>query len=81
MEERDNYVSNETQSNRNLLTLKYPIERGIITNWEDMEKIWIYIFNTLNATPAEHNVLLSECVLNPEPNRENMTEVIILLNS
>nr|6WK1_Y Chain Y, Actin, cytoplasmic 2 [Homo sapiens]6WK1_Z Chain Z, Actin, cytoplasmic 2 [Homo sapiens]6WK2_C Chain C, Actin, cytoplasmic 2 [Homo sapiens]6WK2_Y Chain Y, Actin, cytoplasmic 2 [Homo sapiens] len=21
-------------------TLKYPIEMGIVTNWDDMEKIW-----------------------------------------
>nr|6ICV_C Chain C, Actin, cytoplasmic 1 [Homo sapiens]6ICV_D Chain D, Actin, cytoplasmic 1 [Homo sapiens] len=21
-------------------TLKYPIEHGIVTNWDDMEKIW-----------------------------------------
>nr|6V63_Y Chain Y, Actin, cytoplasmic 1 [Homo sapiens]6V63_Z Chain Z, Actin, cytoplasmic 1 [Homo sapiens] len=21
-------------------TLKYPIEQGIVTNWDDMEKIW-----------------------------------------
>ena len=28
------------KSKRAILTLKYPIEHGIITNYEDMEKIW-----------------------------------------
>uniref|UniRef100_A0A3P9L210 Uncharacterized protein n=1 Tax=Oryzias latipes TaxID=8090 RepID=A0A3P9L210_ORYLA len=37
---RDSYVGNEAQSNRSLLTLKYPIEHGIITNWADMQKVF-----------------------------------------
>lgn len=27
-----------------MLTLKYPIEHGIVTNWDDMEKIWHHTF-------------------------------------
>ena len=36
---QDCYVGSHAQEKRSILTLKYPIERGIITNWDDMEKV------------------------------------------
>lgn len=42
---KDSYVGAEAQSKRDLLTLNYPIEHGIVTNWEDMEKV--YTYNTI----------------------------------
>jgi len=36
---RDFYVGDEAQSMRCILNLQYPINRGIITNWDDMEKV------------------------------------------
>ena len=39
------YVGDEAQSNRGMLALKHPIERGIVTNWDDMEKVSILSLN------------------------------------
>ena len=36
---KDVYIGYEAQRKRGILTLKYPVERGVITNWDDMEKV------------------------------------------
>merc|ERR1719285_1437390 len=39
MAQKDAYIGDEAQSKRGILKLTYPIEHGIITSWDDMEKI------------------------------------------
>ena len=55
--------------------MNYPIEHGIITDWKDMEQLWMHVFNELKVSPKEHPVLLTEAQLNPYQNRIRTAEI------
>lgn len=77
VESKSEYIGDEAQKMRGVLKLSYPIESGIVTEWEMMEKVWAYTFeNELRVDPSEHKVLLTEAPGNPKANREKMTNLM-----
>ncbi len=59
---------------RGVLKIESPIENGVVKNWEDMEKVWSYCFESmLRTNQEEHPVFMTESPLNPKQNRERMT--------
>ncbi|KXN68310.1 actin-2 [Conidiobolus coronatus NRRL 28638] len=72
----DTFIGNRAEELRGLLKLKYPIEHGVITDWDDMERIWSYMYTEeLKVIPEEHPVLVTEAPWNPRRMREKMAQV------
>lgn len=60
MENKGSFVGDEALAKRGVLSLKYPIEHGIINDWDDMSQIWHHCFyNELRVTPSEQPCMLT----------------------
>jgi actin-related protein len=71
------YVGADAQAKRGILKIQYPVEHGIVQDWDDMEKIWSHaFFKELRCEPHEHAVMLTEAALNPKANRERMAQIM-----
>ena len=52
-DKEDTLIGKKAQELRGLLKIKYPMEHGIVTDWEDMEKIWRHVYEKELGTPIE----------------------------
>ena len=58
---KDVYVGDQAKSKRGILTLRYPVEHRIVTNWDLMIDVWRHTFlQELQVVPADQPVLLTE---------------------
>eukprot|EP00741_Cyanophora_paradoxa_P024464 tig00022075_g23621.t1 len=74
---KDINVGDECSDLRHALEISYPVENGIIRNWEDMLYVFDYtFFDRLRIRPEECKVLLTEAPMNPKENREKLVRVM-----
>jgi actin-related protein 2 len=77
VELKDIMVGDKAAALRSFLDIKYPLDNGIIRNWEDMMHLYDYTFDEkLKITPGDCRIMLTEAPLNPKKNREKMVEVM-----
>ncbi|VDP67140.1 unnamed protein product [Schistosoma mattheei] len=78
LEVQDLMIGDEASELRQMLELSYPLENGIVRNWDDMIHLYDYIFGPkkMNIDPKHAKILLTEPPLNPLRNREKMVEVM-----
>lgn len=69
-------IGSSALNNRAVLKITYPIEKGIVNNWDDIETIYNYIFTEeLHVAPEEHKIMLTESSLTPKENREKFAQI------
>lgn len=74
---KTNYVGDEAQSRRGTLTLRCPIKRGCVDDWDEMEMVVHHTFyNELSVAPEEHPVLVIDSVCKSKANREKMCQIM-----
>jgi len=74
---KDIMVGDEASKLRTMLQITYPLDNGIVRNWEDMEYVWDYTFHEkLKVNTKECKIMLTEAPMNPNQNRKKMVEVM-----
>ncbi|KAJ3202223.1 Actin-2 [Dinochytrium kinnereticum] len=51
--EGDTFIGKKAQELRGLLRIRYPMEHGIVNNWDDMERIWQHVYTEELKTLSE----------------------------
>jgi len=74
---KDIMVGDEAARVRTMLQITYPLDAGIVRNWEDAGHLWDYTFNErLGIDPHDSKIMLTEPPLNPKKNREDMVSLM-----
>lgn len=73
----DFFIGHEAAAKAGSHRLSYPIQHGIVEDWDKMERMWQHcIYKYLRIEPEEHGFLLTEPPANPPENREYTAEIM-----
>lgn len=71
------YVGDEAKRKKGVLSLEYPIEHGVIRDWNAMESVWHHTFlNELRIDPASRPIVMAEHTLLSHEIREKSAEIM-----
>eukprot|EP00656_Telonema_subtile_P049832 TRINITY_DN628_c0_g1_i3.p1 TRINITY_DN628_c0_g1~~TRINITY_DN628_c0_g1_i3.p1 ORF type:complete len:335 (+),score=74.90 TRINITY_DN628_c0_g1_i3:113-1117(+) len=78
------YIGHEAMLKRSALDLVWPIEGGVVKDWENMNRLWRHTVDdelrmAVGGDPDEidcHGVLLTDSPTNSKTNREKLTKVM-----
>ncbi|CAE6437553.1 unnamed protein product [Rhizoctonia solani] len=75
--EGDTFIGRRAQEYRGLLKIKYPIEHGVVTDWDDMERIWSWVYTEELGTLSEEASppRSPSSPLNPRANRDVAAQI------
>ena len=71
-------VGDDASKLRHMLEVNYPMENGMVRNWDDMIHLYDYTFGEekLNVDPRQCKILLTEPPMNPTRNKEKMIQTM-----
>lgn len=77
LEDREIYAGEEVNAKRSVLTIKQPIQRRRVVDWESMEMLWNYtLYTELKIPPEDHAILLSEPPRNTKEARKKVISIM-----
>ncbi|MFE3933563.1 hypothetical protein ACFXPJ_07120 [Streptomyces goshikiensis] len=56
--------------------MSFPIEHGVVTDWDGIAIVWMYVFERLGLSPGDCQILLTEAPASPAGVRENTVRVM-----
>lgn len=71
---KDVHVGDEASELRAMLEVNYPMDNGIVRNWDDMRIVWGHTWEKLGIDPKDCKVLLTEPPMNPMKNRSKLIQ-------
>jgi len=70
-------VGDIAQESRGYSLIKYPLEHGLVQNWESMESLLSHCFyNQLTIAPEDHCILMTQPLFYSKKDREKMIELL-----
>eukprot|EP01080_Neovahlkampfia_damariscottae_P003479 gene3479-6128_t len=78
IEEKEYYIGESLNQKRKELSISSPVERGVIKNFVDIEKIWDFVYNDeFKLNSKETPTFFTETVFYPKKIKEECVEILM----